>query len=315
MAQEDESDDGSDRSRSFQFITWILFVVSVFVVATRLATKFARTRKLGWDDWTIVLAIVATLAECIAVAAAASRGPGRTSDSLTDDRIDSVLMAIYASTPLFILACTVVKLSVLISIKQLSPDAKHQHVNTALGVLTGLWFIASTVLSLFLCSVPEPWNIRDRSECVNLPAAWTFIAILNIITDLSIVLLFDIIIWNLHTAFAKKATLLVVFSARLLVVAIAIIQLITVWAALSNSDTTYSLWLPTALNQGLLCLSFIAACVAYLRPFMESLHSDILRVDDIAGSDEDVYPRTNNATYGSYSMSRARAWASTGSSR
>ncbi len=62
-----------------QLLLWFIFVVSVLTVAARLGTKYAMTRKLGWDDY-------------IMVAAQVSLGTyGRQDQHLTPNRLHTLL--------------------------------------------------------------------------------------------------------------------------------------------------------------------------------------------------------------------------------
>jgi hypothetical protein len=48
----------NDNSRIVQILLWFIFLVSIFAVAARLGTKYAMTRKLGWDDYLMLVAQV-----------------------------------------------------------------------------------------------------------------------------------------------------------------------------------------------------------------------------------------------------------------
>lgn len=57
-------------------------------------------------------------------------------------------------------------------------------------------------------------------------------------------------------------------------------QLAIYWNADLHSDFTKSLYLPTVLNQVVVCLSIVTACLPYLKPLMVSLDSGIVHVPD-----------------------------------
>ena len=56
MDRTDDADTG--QSSTVQLLLWFIFVVSVLTVAARLGTKYALTRKLGWDDYIMLVAQV-----------------------------------------------------------------------------------------------------------------------------------------------------------------------------------------------------------------------------------------------------------------
>ncbi|KAI1500854.1 hypothetical protein F5X99DRAFT_384658, partial [Biscogniauxia marginata] len=58
------------------------------------------------------------------------------------------------------------------------------------------------------------------------------------------------------------------------------------------------MWLPVVSNQIVLCTSIVTACLPYLRPFMESLESGIVRVENLYGSEEEFSrDRTGSTGY------------------
>lgn len=59
-----------------------------------------------------------------------------------------------------------------------------------------------------------------------------------------------------------------------------IAQLAVYWNTYRDYDASYSLYLPTVLNQVVLCLSIVTACLPYLKPLMVSLESGIVRVPE-----------------------------------
>lgn len=66
------------------------------------------------------------------------------------------------------------------------------------------------------------------------------------------------------------------------VVGTALAQLVVYWNVYDVNDVSSSLYLPTILNQVVLCCSIVTACLPYLKPLMASLESGIVRVPDEA---------------------------------
>ncbi|KAI1357840.1 hypothetical protein F5Y08DRAFT_137739 [Xylaria arbuscula] len=296
----------SDRSRLFQFISWLLFVVTLFAVIARLATKYAITRKLEWDDWVILQALTASLAQSIAISIAASNGLGQATSSLTADSLDTTLKAVYVSALFLILACALTKLSLFISLNHLTPKDGHRHVNMAVGGVVILWFIPAILVSIFQCALPAPWDFTHGNRCVDRGAWWSFVVVVNILTDFSIVALYIAIMSQLHVSLSKKLLLLAVFSTRLLVIPTAAIQLVTFLNQLSDPDFATSLWVPTVLNQAVITFSISTACLPYLRPFMGALDSDILRVRDHSDSQEQLSELRSGTVDTSYTGNSSR---------
>ena len=48
----------SSASTTIEIITWFLLIVSVFAIVARLSTKWARAKRLNWDDLACIISLV-----------------------------------------------------------------------------------------------------------------------------------------------------------------------------------------------------------------------------------------------------------------
>ncbi|KAI3327525.1 hypothetical protein HD806DRAFT_325633 [Xylariaceae sp. AK1471] len=277
-----------DESTVFQILLWFLFVVAILSVGARLGTKYAMTRKLSWDDWLMLAAQSTYLAQCISISLGASQGLGKPENSLGEGALEKFLQAEYASFVFQLIALALIKWSISAFIQQLSPSTTHQRLDWVLRIVVGLWLMSAVLTSLFQCALPTPWDYIHGSQCVDRRAWWIYVVVVNIVTELFIVTLYFLIIANLRMSLARRSVILLVFSSRLLIVGIAIAQLLVFLDAFPSSDLTSDLWLPTVLNQAVLSASVVTACGPYLRHFMESLESGIVRVENLPGSEEEL---------------------------
>ncbi|KAK2750743.1 hypothetical protein FQN57_002816 [Myotisia sp. PD_48] len=265
--------------------------------------KYSLIHKLVWDDKFILVAQGLFLIQCGLTSLAASRGLGQSLDNLSRDSINGFLKAEYASVPFLLLTFAFVKWSIAMFIKQLSPNSFHQSINLGLSLMVGLWLLVGILVSLFQCAMPTPWDYISGSNCVDRRGWWTFIALGNVITDIGIVALYFLIIWKLQMPRLKKIFVLTILSSRLLVVGAAIAQLGVFWNHTymnHNTNAARNAWVPVIINQVVICLSIVTACLPYLKTFMESLESGVTRVGIIPSSEEDL-SRPSIALNGYYS--------------
>ncbi|KAI1325662.1 hypothetical protein F5Y16DRAFT_422723 [Xylariaceae sp. FL0255] len=286
-------------SNVFQILLWFLFIVALLGFGARIGTKFAMTRKLASDDWIMLAAQIAYLAECISISIGASQGLDNSNSTATDDSVNTFLQAEYASVGFLIIALALVKFSVSAFIHQLSPNRTHVRLNRILLFLIGSWALAAFFTLLFECGLPSPWDYIDSLHCIDRAAWWAFVAIGNIATELLIVALYTLIIGNLKLPLAKKAVVLTIFSTRLLVIGIVVAQLLTFLRVLPRTQPSDEVITPILLNQGVIVASIITACTPYLRPIMESLESSIVRVENISSDEEIGGPPNTRRTGGS----------------
>ncbi|KAI1347668.1 hypothetical protein F5Y01DRAFT_307393 [Xylaria sp. FL0043] len=272
--------------RGTQFLIWFLFISATFSVLVRLGIKYAMTYGLAADGKLIIGALFIYLAQCIAIsiATAADIGvPTATNSSYTEDN-SSFLKAEYASIPLLILTLALVKWSNCAFIRNLSPGTYHRRTALALAIVVGLWFVSSAVAGLVQCALPTPWDYADNSRCIDRQAWWTYVVVLNVTTDIGLVVLFLFIVIVLQTSRARKAGIIAAFSAKFLAVGAALAQLV---AFRRGEGITNGLRLPLVLNQAVLSISIITTCVPYLQPFMKGLQAGVNRVDNASAAYED----------------------------
>ncbi|KAJ3568061.1 hypothetical protein NPX13_g6551 [Xylaria arbuscula] len=206
--------------------------------------------------------------------------------SLTQDSVERFLQAEYASIVFQLTALALIKWSISISIRQLSPSVTHQRLDWILRILVGIWVLSSVLTTLFQCSFPRPWDYVHGSRCINRRAWWTYVAVGNIGTEFFIVAMYCLIIGTLRMSLLRRSIVLLIFSTRIIIIGIALAQLTFFLNAFPSLDLTKALWLPTVLNQAILSASVVTACGPYLRPFMESLESGVARV--LPGSEEEL---------------------------
>ncbi|KAI0118584.1 hypothetical protein F4776DRAFT_666015 [Hypoxylon sp. NC0597] len=284
----DDPEAQTDQSTVIQIITWFLFVVAIFSVCVRLGTKYITTRTLRRDDLFIIVAQVFLLGQCIAVSNATSQGLGKAWDTLPDSSISRILKVEYAATPLFILTLALIKWSLSVFIQTLTPDNLHNRLNFGLRLTVVVWALTSILISLFQCQLPTPWQYVDNERCIDRRAWWTYVATLNAGTECFTVCLYLMILYTIRVSWMRKTLVLLAFSARLLVAAAIVVQLIFFRRKDRTSDNTP---IPTILNQAILAISVVTACVPYLRPFMESLEADVIHVAGSLIPDEEGFHR------------------------
>ncbi|KAI1262322.1 hypothetical protein F5Y18DRAFT_430223 [Xylariaceae sp. FL1019] len=301
----------NSQSNVFQILLWFIFVVVIFSVGARLGTKLAMTRKLGWDDQVMIAATIAYLAQCISISQGASQGLGKPQNTLSTEQLQSFLKAEYASIVFLLLTLALIKWSISAFIHQLSPSSTHIRLNQTLSIIVAAWFVSSVLVSLFQCEIPVPWDYIHGQRCIDRRVWWIYVVVVNIVTEFFIVTLYFIMLATLKISRMKKAIVLLIFSTRLLIIVAAVAQLFVFLNSFPSSDLTEALWIPILLNQVVLSLSVVTACAPYLKPFMESLESGIVRVENLPDSEEELSrDRTGTSRYYLTDLSNSSAGCS-----
>ncbi|KAJ4262909.1 hypothetical protein NW762_006522 [Fusarium torreyae] len=265
-------------------------VIAILSAITRLVTRLATIRTLKTDDIFVAASTIVAIAQSIAVITQGANGMGKLHGS-SNSQISTIMKAQYASDALFILVLLLAKISATRTIWGMAPRKRRKMILATEGLI-GAWAISSIVASFFQCSLPEPWDYIN-GQCFNRPAFWAYIDAMNIITDLAITLILVQLFIHLKTSTAKKTLVIGVFGSRML------------YRAIESKNPMFDMWKPTVIVQIIQCMSVMATCIPYLKPFLDSLESGQMIAGDLRGA----------SSKGSNSRSRSGGYATGDTSR
>ncbi|TGO46529.1 hypothetical protein BOTNAR_0581g00040 [Botryotinia narcissicola] len=219
-----------------------------------------------------------SIGQTIAVVIQCANGFGKFVETLTDEQVEMILKAEYSANILYIASLFFAKMSIVMFIYDFTPIAAESIATKVLGIVISLWAITSILAVAFQCRSSKVWD-SISGECFNQTAFWNYSAIVNIVTDASLILLITFIALHIQTTWSRKLTLICIFGTRICVIAAVCCQLYYLNQRIS--DPTFDPWRTTICNQIVQCLSIITACVPYLKMFLDSLESGLLRLDDL----------------------------------
>jgi hypothetical protein len=162
------------------------------------------------------------------------------------------------------------------------------------------------LLNLFQCELPTPWIYTNDKKCIDRTAFWTYYSATNIITDIAIIVIICGSILKIQTSWSKKILAMSVFGSRFLYVlflqlrwiylacaqkntltetesvtpAIAV-QIYHSNDAFASTDFTFAIWKAAISLQLVQCLSIVTVCIPSFKPFLDSLESGQIRIDDL----------------------------------
>lgn len=267
-------------SSLISIIAWVFLVTTFLGVVARLSTRVAIARRFKTDDLLIVVALTLSIGYAVSLSMEAVNGLGRHMSSLDEGQLQKVHQLNYASAFLYAgtLSCT--KLSVVALLWSISPKALHRRWCFAIGVLVTIWTVTSVFVIAFQCQIPKTWELNGK-KCISEIAFWSYFETVNIITDLMLILLPLSIVWVLQARKARKAIIFGCFAVRILVVPTAVIRIVYLTKVSNTGDFTLRAW-PAALCALIEeSLSVIAACIPYLKPFLDSLESGMMNNDQL----------------------------------
>lgn len=260
-------------------VSYILLVISVIVVITRLVTRLKVTRRIAVDDYLIVAATALCTAETITLTVAVNHGLGRHSDTLSGSQFNDFSKAIYATRILVVPTLALAKSSTSLLILGIRPPKPIQIAGYIILGITNVWALGATFALIFQCSLPEVWAYKG--QCINQWALYLSNAVWNIATDIALILLPIFLMRNVQVSSEKRWVVNALFGCRVIVPAFAIAGATVssdYWTA-SPSDPTWHavkswLWMQAIINS-----SIITACIPCIKRFLADLSSGMMTVN------------------------------------
>ncbi|KAI1084205.1 hypothetical protein F5B20DRAFT_524031 [Whalleya microplaca] len=292
-------------------VSWFLLICSSLLVITRIGTKWGVSKSVHMDDSMIVGSLIFSISQTIATSIGVANGLGQHLENLSNDNLVAFQKSYYAANVLFIASQALSKLSAIFFIRVISPITLHRALSWVLTVATLVWALTSIPILLFQCNTPKIWSLLTN-DCINQGSMWNYINVVNILLDVCLIWFSITVVWKLQTRLKRKVVVSSCFATRILTIAAIIWQVQESQKLPNHEDATFRYWslsLSMSLAQS---LGIIAACAPYLKPFLDSLESGLIRSDDIR--------RRANATGKSisasgYSQSRERGSLFTSQSR
>ncbi|OBT79358.1 hypothetical protein VF21_01912 [Pseudogymnoascus sp. 05NY08] len=260
---------------------WTMMCFMVITVIVRLLRKLS-IRSWSLDDNLIAAAGAFGLIQCGILHKAVLAGLGRHEASLLDDEIDMYNKYNYTYQILFIITIVLAKMSLLLFITRLTPNVATIRAGRIMLCLIATWGVATVFGFAFQCSLPQPWN-NTSGVCRNQPALYYAAGIIDIITDIALTILPVVILWGVQIQRRKRAIVMLVFMARMLVCLAEIPRLIYLSRYIGSTDKSWyganvAIW-----TQALTHLSIVTACIPSLQHLLASMQSGVFNTALPAG--------------------------------
>lgn len=309
-------------------VTTFLTVLALLAIVLRFCARRLKKVGLGWDDYTIVLAMLFTIASAVCIYVGAADGDLARHVELDAQgngvwtHRDVVFLEInFAQQLSTTLTFGLTKLSVLLFYKRVfRGDTFNTAVWTMISMI-GVWSVAFFFANLLQCyPIWYNWEASgaQANSCIQtntmyLAQAWT-----DVLTDIIILSLPIPCIWALQMPARHKIGVTAIFLLGLLTVLSGIAKLIVFYhiIALADGGDFDITWLETPAVVWTFvesALGIVGACLPLLRPlftgtstrgFMRNLRSVAIRT--ITGAEEPKSPEGSTTAVGSGSGSSGK---------
>ncbi|KAL6162508.1 hypothetical protein ACJQWK_11432 [Exserohilum turcicum] len=238
------------------------------VVFLRIFTRLVISKRAGFEDACIGLAMIFSIALTVLTAAQVMNGLGEQSSTLPIDQRDTLLQAFWASVGVYNLVLTTTKVSILVQYLRIFTVRRFRVACFALlavVIFYGAWAVVS---SIFICQpLAFSWNKAiPNGRCMNQLIIWVTNAAVNITLDVIIVIMPLLVVRNLPISKSQRKGLEAMFVLSGTVTLVSIIRLYTL-DSISNSNnvsfdnTDHATLSVVEVNVGIIC-----ACIPAMRP-------------------------------------------------
>ncbi|KAI9655564.1 MAG: hypothetical protein M1821_005357 [Bathelium mastoideum] len=244
-----------------------LWLLSTTVTGLRFLARRITHLPLWWDDWFMLLGCVSTSAISLStVAYVVPHGLGKHVWAVPPDATYVWAKGLFMQFFFYFTAIAAVKASLLYLYWRLFKYSQIRPLVWILAVIVACWYIAATLVGIFLCKPVSgfwerysPTNPTHPDCSINSNEYFDGNAIPNIITDAAILILPLPFIWNLQLRRSQKVALTGIFALGIFVIIISILRLI--WVArldLASPDITWNFipsetWSSVEPNIAVLC--------------------------------------------------------------
>ncbi|KAI1767157.1 hypothetical protein GGR53DRAFT_145263 [Hypoxylon sp. FL1150] len=291
-------------------VSWFLLICSSLLTLTRLGTKYGVSKAFHVDDGFVVVSLILSIGQTVAISIGVANGLGRHLDTLSSDNVIAFQKSYYAANVLFIASQAFAKVAVIFFFRVITPIDFHRTLTWLLTGTTLAWTFSSILTLLFQCDTPRVWD-AITNECIDQRAIWNYINAVNIILDICLIWLPFTVVWELKTKLKRKLVVMSCFATRILTIAAIGWQVFESQKIPNHQDLTFTYW-PLAVATSLVqSLGIMTACAPYMKPFLDSLESGLIRSDDIrrranaTGKSVAGYGRQNDSSFASHSGTRA----------
>ncbi|KKZ61218.1 hypothetical protein EMCG_04173 [[Emmonsia] crescens] len=253
---------------------WDLWIVSTTMVT--VAGLFVCARLIGRymsggfkiDDYMIFAALINSIILTITENLAVAHGYGRHAFDLTKEEKILALKCFFAAQVFYTIVITLAKMSILfLYLRIFYIERYFRWACTLLNILTGAHGIAFVLTTIWQCHPMA--GFWDKSipgfYCVKIYPFWLSFSVVNIITEVVMLVLPVQEILRLSLRYREKLALVVVFSLGAFACVTSIIRATTVASSSSSKDRTWAaipatVWSVVECNTGIIC-----ACLPMIR--------------------------------------------------
>ncbi|KAI0814707.1 hypothetical protein GGR55DRAFT_443595 [Xylaria sp. FL0064] len=249
---------GGHEAPLIQILALLFLSFCILSVGAQFATKLVLRKRLDVADAVLFIALILVIGQLSTLLSPEGGIVGNSPAGLPDGKVEGAMKALYSGAILGVLALGVAKLSLLVSLRMITPLSWHRIIIYAVGIFTIAWVLTAVFSIAFQCPSPRRWDVLD-DRCIDIKSARTYVAIGNIVTDLALLVIPSIIIIPVQLSWGKRFTLLSGFWFRAGVIGATTAQLVYLQRLTLDEEYLSTVWQVVVCEEVVYATSFLRA--------------------------------------------------------
>lgn len=256
----------------------VLSILAIVAVTLRFYSRRIKKVSPSWDDFSVVLALVSTIATGVCMFVGAAIGSlGRHSQispdgmPVFDDHFVVLFKVLYISQLTQTITFGFTKLAVILFYRRIFITRTFSIISWVMIGLTIIWTIAFFAANLLQClPISENWRLPDPGACIQTTMMYLAQAWSDMFTDVLILAMPLPWLWRLQMAPMRKFFVVLIFQLGALVVCAGVAKLVVFHRIIYDNggdpDIAYLLTPTIYWPMVESSLGIVGACLPLLRP-------------------------------------------------
>ncbi|KAF8855779.1 hypothetical protein BDZ45DRAFT_746064 [Acephala macrosclerotiorum] len=247
---------------STAIISTVVFTsLAACLVLARLIARLTILKNAGRDELAIAVSLLSSIGFTIFVSEQVKYGLGKHISTVSLYDLEQVLRCLWGSILCYNMSLTLTKISIVLQYLRVFVGPRIRYAcRSTIGfiIIYGIWTIVS---GIFTCvPVAAFWDLNIHGHCIAHKFLWFFNAAMNIVTDLTILILPMPVLSTLKLPLKQKVGLMMIFALGGFVCLVSILRLHSLYVVSISEDTTWAnteaaIWSSIEINTGIVCAS------------------------------------------------------------
>ncbi|KAH7128600.1 hypothetical protein B0J11DRAFT_274837 [Dendryphion nanum] len=255
-----------------------LIYIAVFLALTYSNITFftrcyIKMNIFGFDDYAMLAAQVANMAQFAFVMVSLSSGLGRNFSLLSESQYSKMASAQYGNQILLYFSLGLSKCAAVLLVQRLCTRDTQRNFWIGCNIVTAsmvTWTILAVLVISAGCAPESIAPARESQICPSISSRYQVVVITDVLTDVVLVLVPTYLVWRLRMSVLLKAQVIAVFAVRLPLIPVSILALLRFNRSLYHSNPGVARSSAIILQQAQLCYSLIAGTIPCLKSFIRS---------------------------------------------